>query len=36
MTKYVLLTDHEGSSDYLVRSTYKVNGKIFESFKICL
>ena len=26
----------EGSSDYLVRSTYKVNGKTFESFKICL
>ena len=24
------------SSIYLVRSTYKVNGKIFESFKICL
>ena len=25
----------EGSSDHLVRSTYKVNGKTFESFKIC-
>ena len=25
----------EGSSGYLVRSTYKVKGKTFESFKIC-
>ena len=25
----------EGSSDHLVRSTYKVKGKTFESFKIC-
>lgn len=25
----------EGSSDYLARSTYKVKGKTFESFKIC-
>ena len=25
----------EGSSDYLVRSTYKIKGETFESFRIC-